>query len=345
MKKLLILFLMLISCSFANEIDDKISQMIIIGFDGNSVKSRGFKRVEKQLKNNLISGVILFSKNIKSKEDLIEMTTSLKSSSNTLPFIAIDNEGGMVQRYNFEQYETSVDVAKKGSAFAHKQYSKMAKLEKELGINLNFAPVVDLNINKNSIIAKKQRSFSSDPKVVAKYAKIFIDEHNKYKVMTSLKHFPGHGAVTGDTHKGFVDATNTFSNDELKPYYALNKENTTVMVSHIYNSKFDNRNPASLSKKTIDYLKNDIGFNGVIISDDYDMGAIRDNYSLKDIVVNSINSGINIMIFSNNLNYKDKNIAKKVRKIVKSEIKKGNIKEADIEKSYEKIVKLKATLK
>ena len=132
-----------------------------------------------------------------------------------------------------------------------------------------------------------------------------------------------------------------FEYNLLKNYNDMNM----VMVSHIYNSKIDEIYPASLSKKTIkELLINKIGFNGVIISDDYDMGAIRKNYTLNEIVVNSISSGVNILLFSNNIKTKDKNLAKKIHKIVKKEIKNGNINPQDIDNSFEKIMAIKALL-
>ena len=119
-----------------------------------------------------------------------------------------------------------------------------------------------------------------------------------------------------------------------------------VMVSHIFNSHIDKKYPASLSKKTIkEFLIDEIGFNGVIISDDYDMGAIRKNYSLREIVINSINSGINILMFSNNIEINDEDIALKIKKIIKEELALGNIKIQDINNSYNKIIKIKSYLK
>lgn len=347
MKKLLLTFLLLSSFSFATDLDYKIGQMIIVGFNGNSTNSFGYKKVLKQLKNNEISGVLLFSKNIKSKEDLIKINEKLIKNSSLTPFISIDNEGGIVQRYDFYDHKSAFEVSKLDKFEAEKEYKKLALAQKELKINLNFAPCIDLEINQDSIIKKKQRSYGKNPDIVSKYAEIFIKEHNKIGVATSIKHFPGHGSVSGDTHKGFVDATNTFQKYELKPYYDLKKYNklNMVMVSHIFNSNIDKIYPASLSLNTIKgLLINKIGFDGIIVSDDYDMKAIRDNYSLRDIVVNSINSGVNLMIFSNNIESKDKNVAKKIRKIVKKEIELGNIKVEDIENSYRKIIRLKARL-
>ncbi len=349
MKK--VLFILLFLAMFcpdikANNLDSKIAQMIIVGFEGDSIHSPGFKKILNQIENNEISGVIIFAKNIKSKKDLIEMNKKILSKAKITPFIAIDNEGGYVQRYDFIDSKSAKEVSKLDMDSIKQEYSKMAQLEKELKINFNFAPCVDLELEKNSIISKSERSYGNEPEKVVEIAKIFISEHNKRKIITSIKHFPGHGSTKGDTHKGFVDATNTFSDKELIPYFKLSKSDklNTVMVSHIFNSDFDKNYPASLSKSTIDFLKNRINYQGLIVSDDYDMGAIRKNYTLRQIVVNSINSGVNIMLFSNNIDKKDKNLALKIRKIIKEEIKKGTIKEEAIEDSYKKIIELKKNL-
>lgn len=346
-KKIILVFLLLTSCSFALELDDKISQMIILGFNGNSVNSIGFKRILKDIENKKISGVILFSKNIKSKNDLIKMNEKILSASDITPFISIDNEGGAIQRHNFYESLTAKEISKKDEIEIKEEYSKMADLLSELKINLNFAPCVDLAINENSIIAEKQRSYGLNPNEVAKIARIFISEHNKRKIATSIKHFPGHGSAKGDTHKGFVNSTDVFEKNELVPYQELKDldEMNMVMVSHIYNKNIDKDFPASLSEKTVrELLINDIGFKGVIISDDYDMGAIKKNYSLRDIVVNSINSGVDIMLFSNNIGKNNLNISTDIHRIIKEEIKKGTIKQEDIDRAYKKILALKAHL-
>ena len=346
MKKIvLVLFLLLFNTVLAVDLDSKISQMIMIGFDGNNVKSKDFKYILKNI--NSITGVILFERNIQDIKELNKMNQLLKDNSRITPFIAIDNEGGQILRFDFADIKSAKEVSKMNLSDAKKEYTKLAQANYEAGINLNFAPVVDLLINKDSIINKKERAYSKDYRIVSKYAKILIDEHSKYRIITSLKHFPGHGSAKGDTHLGFVDNTDFFEMDELMPYYILKDtdKTTMVMVSHIFNGNIDKKYPASLSDKTINgLLKGYIGFKGVVISDDYDMGAIRDNYSLNEIVTRAINSGVDILLFSNNINYYDKKIFKKIHKIIKREIKKGNIKEQDIDKSYEKIIRLKQSI-
>lgn len=357
MKKILLSFILICSFigqCFASDLDFKIGQMIIVGFRGNSIHSKGFKKIIKELEKGEISGVILFSKNIKTKKDLILMVDKIKAASKIPPFISIDNEGGKIQRFDVSDSDfidfdskSAKEVSTLDDIKARNEYSKMAEALSSVGINFNFAPCVDLDFNQNSIIAKKERSYGKDPNEVIKYAEIFIEEHNKKKIITSLKHFPGHGSVKGDTHKGFTDNTETFSYEEIAPYQKLRNYDklNTVMISHIFNKNFDEKYPASLSEKTINILKNDIGFKGVIVSDDFDMGAIRKNYPLSEILKLSINSGINLMIFSNNISKNDASISSKIHKIIKQEIKNGNIDEKNIDESFRKILELKRNLK
>lgn len=345
--KIFLTLLILLSTAYADNLDLKIGQMIIVGFNGDNINSLGYKKILKQAKQGQISGVILFSKNIKSKDDLIKMNETLINSTSITPFISIDNEGGYVQRYDFYKHKSAYEISKMTKKEAQEEYSKMAQIQKELKINLNFAPCVDLAINPNSIITLKERSYGTNPDIVSDFANIFIKEHNNSNIATSIKHFPGHGSVEGDTHKGFVDATKTFKNEELKPYYNLKNSNelNMVMVSHIYSANIDDKYPASLSKKTIKgLLKDEIGFKGMVVSDDYDMGAIRKNYTLRDIVVNSINAGVDILLFSNNIEKNDENLPLKIQKIIKKEIELGNIDIEDIENSYKKIVNFKEKL-
>lgn len=343
----LLSFLFTLNSAFAVSLDEKIGQMIITGFEGNSVNSFSFKKVLNKIKKGEISGVILFNKNIKDEETLINLNKKILSSSKITPFIAVDNEGGRVQRYDFVQHKSAKEISKLAENEARKHYSNMAKYEKKLKINMNLAPCVDLALDEDSIINKKERSYGKNSDIVSKYAKIFIEEHNKENIITSLKHFPGHGSVKVDTHLGFADATEVYKADEIKPYKNLRNYDklNMVMVSHIFNSNFDNQYPASLSKKTIKgILKDEIGFKGVVVSDDYDMGAILNNYSLKETVVSAVNSGVNLMIFSGNLKRKNRNVSSKIHKIIKHEIKKGNIKQEDIDNSYIKIMALKSQL-
>ncbi len=352
MKKIILfLFLFLISPVFALDIDEMTGQMIMVGFIGDTINSKGFKEVLSEVEKGEITGVIFFQDNIKNKEEFIKMTSALKNSkAKYKPLIAIDMEGGYVQRMNenngFKNYKSAKKIGELSTEEAFQEYMDMAQELSEANINLNLAPCVDLAVNKDSIIEQKERSYSNNPKIVSEYAKMFINAHYINKIITSLKHFPGHGSPTGDTHLGFVDGTNSYTDDELVPYiYSANlNPMQTVMVSHLFNKNIDDKYPASLSYKTIEkFLRVQTDFKGVVITDDLDMGAIRKNYELDEIVSLSINAGENILLFSNRDKH-DKDLVKKINIIIKNALVEGNIVPENILGSFNKIKKLKERL-
>ena len=292
MKRLILLTLLLIGTPvFAANLDEMIGQMIIVGFKGDNINSKGFHKILKQINTNEISGVIVFEDNIKNNEDFLQMTTAIQNSkSKYKPFIGIDQEGGKVQRMNknngYKDFPTAKNIAQTAPQNAYNEYFEMAKILKGSNININFAPCIDLAINKDSIIEKKERSYSDNPQIVSMYATEFINAHTENKIITSIKHFPGHGSPKGDTHKGFVDITKTHLQEEIIPFVETANVSPLemVMVSHLYNKNIDKNYPASLSKATIDFLKNETKFDGIVITDDLDMGAVRKNYQLKAIL-------------------------------------------------------------
>ncbi len=358
MKK--ILFLLLFAafinpgCVFAADasLDEMIGQMIILGFNGNNVNSKGFKNVVKDLNDGKISGVIFFEDNIKNPENLYKMTeTVYKTRMQTRPFIAVDMEGGQIQRLNknngFKDFPSAAELSKKGDIkLAAEAYSNMAETLNSMLFNLNFAPCVDLDIEKNSILNKKRRIYSEEPAKVSLYAEEFIKAHYDKNIITSLKHFPGHGSVSGDTHLGFVDASETYKEVELIPYENLMFKNNLqmVMVSHIFNKNLDEIYPASLSYDTVGgLLRREMGFKGVVITDDLDMGAIKRNFDLEETVIQAINAGNDILLFSNRKNGNPK-LADEISKIIKNAILEGLIEPIRIQQSYDRIIELKQTL-
>ncbi|MEI7480583.1 MAG: glycoside hydrolase family 3 N-terminal domain-containing protein, partial [bacterium] len=266
-------------------------------------------------------------------------------------FIAVDAEGGKINRLN-EKYGffPIVSAEKMGQdktlQTTYKESNELALEMKGVGINMNFAPVVDVNINpKNPIIGAVNRSFSADANEVSKHAKVFIENHNKYDVVAVAKHFPGQGSATQDSHKGSVDITNTYKDEELLPYKNLLSDGLlkAVMVAHTINKNVDENYPATLSSKFLqDILRKQIGFNGVVISDDMQMSAISNNYKLDEAVVLAINAGVDIITALNNSpqGY-DKDLAVKVRDTIFTAVKAGKIKEGRVTESYNRIMNLK----
>lgn len=368
MKKFLFLILLL-SCSISfaddNALRKKISQMLIVGFNGTEITQDN--PIYNDIINENISGVILFSKdfkkilakekdttkNIKSPKQLKALIKQIKTLSPSKLFISIDEEGGQISRlpssmgFKAETLSHKELGEKDNTKLTYKQADKIAKTLKNLGVNVNFAPCVDLAINKESpIIYKKGRSFSDDPQIVVKHAQQYIQAHNKYNILTVAKHFPGHGSAIDDSYKGFTDVTSTWNKIEIEPYTELNNKGllNAVMIAHVYNENLDKDYPATLSKNVItDILKNETGFKGLIITDDMQMYAISENYSLEDSIILAINAGNDILLFGNNIK-SDKNIAKEFNDIVFNAVKDGKIPQDRIEESYNKIMKIKAGL-
>lgn len=317
----ILLFLLVCNNLFANEkytkeqIEKMISKMVVLGFNGETLNPND--EIYKNVKSGL-GGVILFDKdpndkqkvkNVRNKEQLNRLTSSLQAISKQKLLISIDQEGGIVQRLKssdgFVNTPKASEVALKGESFAKQSYALLAKDLKESGINTDFAPVVDLAINKeNKVIVTRGRSFGESSKEVIKYSSIFVDELKKQKVISVLKHFPGHGSSLGDSHLGFVDITNTWSPKELEPYkyFIQNNKVDMIMTAHVYNKNLDKNYPATLSYEiNTKLLRNKLGYEGVLISDDLQMSAISKHYDLKETLTLAINSGVNMLLFANQL--------------------------------------------
>ncbi|MBN2824099.1 MAG: beta-N-acetylhexosaminidase [Campylobacterales bacterium] len=328
-------------------IEKLIGNMFIVGFNGTDISSNS--PIVDDINRYHLAGVILFSKNINSPKQLSTLTTKLHSYANHDLLIAVDQEGGKVQRLSpkndFSQYPNADSVARSGDVSL---YKSMARGLKDMGINFNLAPVVDLALNpKNRVIVGLKRSFGSDPKIVASYAKAFIKAMSNQGVLTSLKHFPGHGSSLGDTHQGFVDVTKLWQEKELEPYRRLIDEGMvdTIMVAHVFNKQIDSRYPASLSYNTITKkLRGELGYNGVVISDDLQMRAISQHYGLKDTIALAINSGMDILLFCNQLDQKNIVSTQKLIDTTYALLQEGKISLDQIKRANERIKRLKSKL-
>ena len=342
-------------------LDEKIGSMLMVGFMGTSAPKHS--QICKDIKKYNLAGVILFDvnpvkhsepKNISTRWQVGQLTKQLQScSKDGKLLISVDQEGGRVQRlkskYGFYgKFPKAKDVIKLRDEQVQWHYNKMGKELKSVGINYNLAPDVDLAINKrNHVIYQLGRSFGANPKQVVHYASIFMNAMHNNGVLTSLKHFPGHGSSLGDTHKGFVDVTHLWQRKELEPYRLLAQSHTidSVMVAHVFNKKLDSRYPATLSKKVVTgLLRNDFGFNGVVITDDLQMGAINKKYGLRNTLKLAINAGDDILLFGNQLSVKSMVKTRTLVNTIKSLLKNKEIKLSDIEASNIRVEHLKAKL-
>jgi beta-N-acetylhexosaminidase len=356
-RKTLLCFLILTFNLAANaqrdSLDIKIGQMLLIGFPGTTVDAK----VLEEVRSGKVGSIIIFEKNIPPANSFIALKKIIWTyqQAATIPlFIGIDQEGGRVNRlktkYGFPNSITAAAMAKGGKLDSVRLYADaMAATLSGLGININFAPVIDLATNPNNpIIAKYGRAFSAREDTVTRYAKEFIKMHHKYGVLTSLKHFPGHGSSKDDTHLGIADVTNTWNAKELEPYRALIDSGyaDAVMTSHIVNKTLDkNGNPGTLSVEILDgILRKRLGFNGVVFSDDMQMHAITKHYGLEEAIKLAILAGVDIMTFSNNISGSEVRTVDKVHQIVKGLVVNGQIPAARIDQSYRRIIKLKRQL-
>jgi beta-N-acetylhexosaminidase len=340
----------------AQTLEQMAGQMIVVGFEGDGPGDAGVKAVAAELTAGRLGGVMYLKKNVASLSTVREMNALFRAASPDLaPFITLDQEGGAVERLTkdvgFDEIANAATIAARNSPDeAEAIYARMAQAIAEQGFSVNFGPVADLNTNpENQIIARFGRAFSADPEVVTEYDAAFIRAHRAADLVTALKHFPGHGSSTADSHEGFVDITQTWDPVELEPYAALIGEGMAdmVMVGHLYHADYadqDGETPSSLSPRWIDgVLRDELGFDGVVISDDLEMGAVREHFTLEETVTRAVRAGMDILLFSNTADYRS-GLSREVLEILLSEAEADPAFAARIEESYERIVALQARL-
>jgi hypothetical protein len=260
-----------------------IGQMIVTGFSGDTADAPDFQRAVRNLEDGIIGGVLFLPNNIASKQELEQMLKTVHDCICKIPpLIAIDEEGGVVDRLGdhdgFIHIPSPADVQRDGLLSARTRYDLLAKELVGTGFNLNLAPVVDLNINpENPIIGLRDRSYSDDPETVTAFARAFIEAHRASGVLTSLKHFPGHGSSTADSHTTIVDVSGTWSENELLPYQQLINANLvdTIMIGHLLNSKRWGGISSQEGTAIHDLLRKTLHYDGVTISDDLTWGRAR----------------------------------------------------------------------
>ncbi len=338
------------------ELKNKIGQMLLLGFRGTQAYEDSY--ISKVIKDINIGGVILFDydvpsqsfpRNIISPEQTKKLISGLQAYAKTPLFVAVDAEGGRINRlkekYGFIKIPSAKEIGNKNPEKAELIYEKLAGQLAGLGFNLNLAPVVDININpKNPVIGSLERSFSSDHETVTDCALAFINAHNRKGIISALKHFPGHGSSHHDSHLGLVDVTETYRHYELTPYKELIKKGKAemIMTAHIINRQVDPDYPASLSPNFLQkILRDKLDFKGVIISDDMQMGAITENYGFSEAVIKAVNAGCNILAISNNGKTYDEDTVYKAFKVIIKALKSGKIPMHKINDSYTKILYLK----
>ena len=317
----------------------KISQMFITGFSGQSL---AFNRNFVNLVENGLGGVIFFTQNISSEKQFKELISSIGEKASIPIFYSIDQEGGRVERtekiHNGKKYLSAKNAYEMGLSYLQNQTKEIALELKGYGINMNFAPVLDVNTNKDNPIIG-ERAFSSNADDVVAGSKVVIKEYEKYGIITVGKHFPGHGAASADSHKTLptISLSKEEMQEHIKPFEeAIKIGLPAIMAAHVLYPAFDETNPASISKKIIEeLLVNEMAFGGVIITDDMEMNGIK-GFTRFEACIKAINAGVNMFIFRDTT----KDIVELIEKLEKAVIE-GIIPEEKIENSFDKIINLK----
>ena len=317
-----------------HETDQKTGQHFFISIEGYNLS----KKTKHFLKTIQPGGIVFFKNNIKTKRQVKKLIREIKKCIKIRPFIAVDQEGGRVQR--LRKICTFVPSPWALHAKPLLKYQQIIIRElSELGFNMNFAPVLDINSNpKNPIIG--QRAISNKPEIVSKYGEKIIKLYAKNGILACVKHFPGHGGLSIDSHLDLPVLKKTkkeLYNFELIPFKnAIKNKVPTMMIGHIEIPSIEKR-PASISKEVLqNLLRKELKYGGLIITDDLLMKAIAKNYALKEASREAILAGANLIL----INTKEENILR-VFEYIKKEATRNIKLRKMINKSYKKIVGIK----
>ncbi len=328
----------------------KIASLLVVGFRGDRVTGNDW--IVNAVRHGL-GGVIVFDRdlrtdsvrNIRSPQQVTALVKTLKDASPGRLIVSIDQEGGRTSRLNpsngFPATRSEADIGAENSPTATRDWARglVASLTR-IGVNLNYAPVVDLNINPDSrAIGKLGRSFSTDPDVVVGNATEEIQVHRAAGVKTTLKHFPGSGSAAGNTDFEVVDVSDTWREGELEPFQRLIQAGLadSIMAAHVLNRQLDPRYPASLSPGTVtELLRGRLGWQGPVVSDDMQAVAITGRYGAAEAVALALQAGLDLLVFANQQVY-NPSVVEQTLDTVVGLVRAGRLTEARIDESVARV--------
>ncbi|MFC0281431.1 glycoside hydrolase family 3 N-terminal domain-containing protein [Falsigemmobacter intermedius] len=284
---------------------------MVVGYRGRAAGDGDVDLICHMLERRQIGGVLLLRRNISSPDQLSRLSRALRDAAGDLPpIIAIDQEGGRVSRVGpengFLQWHSAAALARKALSAAELQayWAERAWELSAAGVNVNFAPVVDLNVNTASpVIGRLGRAFARDPESVILHARAFVEAHRQAGVRTTLKHFPGHGSAATDSHIDTADVTLTWRENELIPYQAIARAGLAegVMVGHLLHHGFSDTPwlPTSLSVSATRWLRNNMGPQIPTFTDDLQMTAVEALMPLETAVLTAMRAEHSFIVWSN----------------------------------------------
>jgi len=322
-------------------LEDKIGQMILAGVSGTSMDANANKLI-----NQLhVGGIIFYKYNFETPAQVIQLVNQLKAgNSSSLPLLlGVDQEGGRVTRLpggltNFPRNKQIGQI--NNPDFSYKVGTLLGRELKEFGLNLDFAPVLDINSNPNNPVIG-DRSFGDNADIVSKLGIQTMRGIQSQNVITTIKHFPGHGDTSVDSHLDLPIVNKSLKQLkelELIPFErATNQGADVMMVAHILLPQLDKTNPGTMSKAVMtDLLRKQLGFTGVIITDDMTMGAITEHFDIGKAAVESVKAGSDIILVGHDYN----NVVKIISSL-KAAVQNGEISEQRLNESIERIIQLK----
>jgi beta-N-acetylhexosaminidase len=336
------------SASPSADLRRTIAGLLVVGFRGMTVAEDG--PVSDAIARDGLGGVILFDRdqgtgsprNVQSPQQLRALTAGLQGLAGQRRLIvAIDQEGGRVARLTpasgFPKIASEASIGRLDNEGAATTWGRLiATTLASVGVNLNLAPVVDLDVNpRNPAIGALDRSFSADPAIVTKLALAEIRAHHESSIATALKHFPGLGSATANTDFGVADVTKTWSRTELEPFRAIVVSGVAdlVMAGHLVNRNLDPDHPASLSRAIVtDLLRGELAWDGVVITDDLEAGAITSAFGAEEAIALAIEAGNDLLLLANQQSY-DPNVAARTIDTIEGLVRSGRISAARLEES------------
>jgi beta-N-acetylhexosaminidase len=333
---------------------EKIAGLLIVGFRGATLAQVPW--LQAALGETGLGGVILFdrdqllggNRNVRTPAQVKELVADLRAAAPGREIIvSVDQEGGIVTRlgpnHGFPAVASEADIGGGSLAAARTWARGIARTLAAAGINLNFAPVVDLDVNpKSPAIGALDRSFSADPDVVVEMATAEIEAHRAAGVKTALKHFPGIGSATTNTDFGVADVTRTWTRRELEPFRRLIAAGTAdlVMAGHVVNGQLDPDHPASLSKAVVsDLLRGALGWDGIVVTDDLQAAAIDKTFGFGEAVVLALEAGNDLLLFANQQSYDPKIVGRTID-IIDVAVGAGRLTEARIDEARARVQRL-----
>jgi len=334
----------------------RLGELLLVGFHGTA--GEGNAGLERLVCESRAGGVLLFGRNVVDAGQVGRLTRWIadraQACTGRAPLVAVDGEGGRVMRLGTAAGYTATlshqELGDSGDlALTELEALRIGARLREAGIAWNLAPVVDVGYNPaNPVIVATGRSFAADPARVAAHARAYLAGMRAAGLLTALKHFPGHGSSFTDSHLGFVDVTDTARPElELAPYRTLMGEHVVdaVMTAHVFNRKLDRRYPATLSRPTItDLLRGELGWDGVVVSDDLRMGAIEQHYGLDEAAVLALAAGVDVLLIADDRLPDGRSAAHVALTAIRHALERGQLAPSTIELALARTTALRARL-